>query len=183
MNERRRRLMPLLACLCLAISGCYERKLQGDVTTFRYAPWMQAFVIVGGLSLVAAAWYLRKRWRKGALFCALMSPFVLFLIAPSMLTNYVLLDSEHFEAKYGPWWTDEVHSIQFKDCKEVRYIHVVEDGKSKGNAIKFIKHDDCDMIVPSGNLVRFTVGQTQATAQRAGVKVSRERDAVDLFFW
>ena len=50
-----------IAALCLSLSGCVDKKINDDVTTFSIALWVIAALVLGGCSLIYGLRFVPKR--------------------------------------------------------------------------------------------------------------------------
>jgi hypothetical protein len=50
-----------IAALCLLLSGCVDKKINGDVTTFSIALWVTAAFVLGGCGLIYGSRFISKR--------------------------------------------------------------------------------------------------------------------------
>jgi len=50
-----------IVALCLSLSGCVDKKINGDVTTFSIALWVTAAFVLGGCSLIYGSRFIPKR--------------------------------------------------------------------------------------------------------------------------
>jgi hypothetical protein len=113
-----------LAMLTICLAGCYEKSAQGDQSTYAFAGWIGVAVILGGLVFVPAGWFLRRLSMKYGLVLMFMGPVLLLIIAPAMYSDKVVVDNDHFEARYGFWFAPSQHNIRFSDLQEIRFVEV-----------------------------------------------------------
>lgn len=165
----------LLATTALVIpflvSGCYDRADRGGQSVYQFAAWVGAAVIgvglllaVGGVVLII----LKQRW---GFLLPLFAAFLLIIVAPSMYTDFVVVDADHFEASYGFWFTPSVHNIKFAQLRELRHV-AVRDNK---NRIKYEMHckymNGTVTVVHCGDLVKNAVPEILSKARAKGVSV------------
>ena len=156
--------------LCL-VPGCHELVAHGDQSTYRFAWWLGPAVIVAGLLGIPLGWVLRK-W-NGKLGFALMvlGPVLLVVVAPAMYNDRVVVDNEHFEARYGFWFAPTVHNLQFRDLREIRYVAVPADNGRTNNELHCLTAAGELRIVHAGNLVVKCVPEIMQRARAAGIPV------------
>src|SRR5688572_12914554 len=106
---RRRASLVALMSIGLLVAGCYERVARGQESIYRFAWWLGPLVIIAGIAAFPAGWFLRKLSAKWGFVLMFMAPFVLFFTAPAMYSDRVLIDDEHFEARFGFWFSPTVH--------------------------------------------------------------------------
>lgn len=159
-----------LVLICL-ISGCHEHTVEGRQSVYRFAPWVGVSVIAGGLLAVPLGWVLRKWSGKWSFVLILMGPFVLVMVAPSMYLDRVVVDDDHFEVRYGIWWSPSVHNLRFADLQAIHYLTV--SGR-RGYQMQCLGQDKTVTVVHAGDLVRNTVPEILQRARAKGVVVVDE---------
>lgn len=160
----------LMLAICL-ISGCYERVADGNASTYKFAWWLGPAVIFGGILAVPLGWLLRRsmpRWGYGLM---VIGPLALIFAAPAMYSDRVFIDDQHFEARFGFWFSPTVQDVKFSELQEIRYIQVTDNrGKAKYE-LHCVYKTGQTIIVPAGDLVRQTVPEILSRARERGVSV------------
>ena len=162
-----------LLALCL-VSGCYERVAQGNQATYRFAWWLGPAGIAGDILSVAVGWFVRswnKRWGFG-LMC--LGPVLLVMVILPMYSDRVLIDDEHFEAKYGLWFSPTQQNIRFQDLLEIRYVGVPGNRGRMNYKLRCMNREGQVIVVPAGDLVRQTVPEILERARGRGIAVVTE---------
>jgi hypothetical protein len=160
----------------LTTSGCYERVARGDQSVYQFAWWMGPAVIAGGILGVPAGWFLRRVNERWGFVLMVLGPVLLILVAPAMFSDRVVVDPDHFEARYGIWFRPSVHSIRFDDLREIRYVKVKGARGRTDYQLNCITKAGETRVVHAGDLVRNTVPEILARAKAKGVPVVLQDD-------
>jgi hypothetical protein len=99
-----------------------------------------------------------------------MGPLLL-LIAPSLYSDRVVIDDEHFEARYGFWFAPSVHDVRFDDLRAVQHATVTNDRGRKNRELHCLHKSGAMTVIPCGDLVRNTVPEILDRAKARGVAV------------
>lgn len=156
--------------LCL-VPGCHELVSQGDQSTYRFAWWLGPAVIVAGLLGIPLGWVLRKWNVKLGFALMVLGPVLLVVVAPAMYNDRVVVDNEHFEARYGFWFAPTVHNLRFRDLREIRYVAVPADNGRTNNELHCLTAAGELRVVHAGNLVVKCVPEIMERARAAGIPV------------
>jgi hypothetical protein len=159
-----------LLALCL-VAGCYERVTDGNASVYRFAWWLGPAVIAGGILGVPVGWVLRKVLPRWGLALMVLSPFLLILVAPAMYSDRVVVDDEHFEARYGFWFSPTVHNLRFRDLRQIQYVGVPGSRGRTKYELHCVTSAGQATVVSAGDLVRQTVPEILARAKASGVVV------------
>jgi hypothetical protein len=162
-----------LLTVCL-VSGCYERVTQGNQSIYRFAWWIGPSVIAGGILGVPVGWFLRnwnKRWGF-VLMC--LAPVLLVIVAPAMYSDRVIVDDQHFDAKYGFWFSPNQQSIRFENLREIRYVKIAGNRGRTNYELHCLSPAGQVTVVPAGDLVRQTVPEIAQRAKARGVAFVNE---------
>jgi hypothetical protein len=159
----------------LAASGCYERVTQADQSVYRFAWWTGPLVIVGGILSVPAGWYLRRVSQRFGFVLMCMGPFLLILIAPAMYSDRVVVDDQHFEARYGMWFRPSEHSVRFEDLREIGVVGTRDRRGRTKYVLRCTAKNGETQVVQAGDLVRNTLPEILARARAKGVQAVDER--------
>ena len=160
-----------LATVCL-LSGCYDRVQRGEESVYHFAMWARILVIGAGVILIPLGIllliFIKQRW---GFIPIILGPVLLFLVGPSMFTDYVVVDANHFEASYGLWFSPNVHHVKFRELRELRHV-AVRDSKNRIKYELHCKHMNGSVtVVHCGDLVRNAVEEILSKARAAGVSV------------
>ena len=158
----------LLLCL---LAGCYERVTDGNQTIYRFASWLGPVIITIGVVCLPLGWFLRGWNSTWGWVLMIMGPLLVAFIAPAMYSDRVLIDDEHFEARYGAWFDPSVHNLRFQDLREIRYVGVADHRGRTKHEMHCIAKTGQATVVHSGDLVKFTVPEILARAKARGVVV------------
>jgi len=158
-------------CLLLSvISGCTTRSEVGEKVMYTFAGWVGASVILGGLLLVPLGWALRRVTRYGVI-AMIMSPILLIIVAPAMYSDHVIIDNEHFEARYGFWFNPRQFNLRFAELREIRYVGVPGSRGRINYQLECRDQQGQTHVVSAGDLVRHAVAEVMARAAARGVPV------------
>jgi hypothetical protein len=170
---RRYWLTPLVILTILFASGCYEQSVRGDQSVYGFAWWVGVGVIVGSLIAVPLGWVIRRWSGRWSFVLIVMGPLLLVFVAPAMFLDKVVVDREHFEARYGFWFSPTRHNLRFDDMRELRYVET----RDRKNRVKYELH--CVMkagdtrVVHVGDLVQFAVPEILERAKAKQVPVTK----------
>jgi hypothetical protein len=159
-----------LLSLCL-VCGCYERAAQGNQSVYRFAWWLGPIVIGGGILSVPIGWLLRTWSKKWGFAILCLGPVMLAIVAPAMYSDRVVIDDDHFEAKYGLWFSPTQQSVRFRDLNEIRYVGIPGRRGRMNYELRCMTPAGQVIVVPAGDLVRQTVPEIlqKARARRLAV--------------
>jgi hypothetical protein len=110
------------------MSGCYNREVTGETTTYSAAIWAGLLVILGGLCAIPIGLVITARTWRGWLVVA-VGPIISFTIGPSLLLDTVKVDANHFECRYGAWWSPSQFNIRFDELQSMQ--HIVEEKQGR----------------------------------------------------
>jgi hypothetical protein len=162
----------LVGLLALGLfAGCYEHVSRGNQSIYQFAWWLGPVVIAGGVLGIPAGWLLRKWSPKWGFVLMGLAPLLLLFVAPAMYSDRVLIDDEHFEARYGFWFNPSEHNLRFQDLREIKYVEVSGNrGRTNYELHCFTKTGQVS-VVHAGDLVKNTVPEILARARARGVVV------------
>jgi hypothetical protein len=150
--------------LCV-VSGCYERVTHGRQSIYQFAWWLGPVVIAAGILGVPVGWLVRKVNKKWGFVLMVMGPFLLVAIAPAMYSDRVFIDDDHFEAKYGLWFSPTHQTIRFQDLREIRYVGVPGRRGRVNYSLHCLSRAGQETVVPAGDLIRQTVPEIAERAK------------------
>jgi hypothetical protein len=163
----------LLLATLFGNSGCYDQSTHGDQTVFSFAAWLGPVVILGGLVFVPAGWFLRRVSAKWGFVVMGLAPVLLILVAPAMYSDKVVVDAEHFEARYGIWFAPSTHNIRFDDLREIRHVGVRGNRNRVNYQLECVRKDGSTEVVAIGDLVVNAVPEILRRAEAKQVQILR----------
>ncbi len=167
-----RRAAAFIGLLALVlISGCYERVTQGNQSIYRFAWWLGPAVIAGGILGLPAGWFLRTVNKKWGFALMVLSPVLLIIVAPATYSDRVVVDDQHFEAKYGIWFSPNMQSVRFDDLSEIRYVATRGHRGRIDYSLHCVTKTGETRIVPAGDLVKNTVPEILEKAKAKGINI------------
>jgi hypothetical protein len=161
-----------LTLCCLA--GCYERVASGNASVYQFAWWLGPLVIALGLLGIPLGWLLRRWSRKWGFVLMGMAPLLILIVAPAMYSDRVLIDDDHFEARYGFWFNPTVQNVRFDGLREIRYVSVENNRGETNYEMHCVSKTGPQTVVPAGNLVINAVPEILEKAKAKGVRVVGE---------
>ncbi len=159
--------------LC-SVAGCYEHVSNGNESIYRFVWWLGPLIIAGGILAIPAGWFLRRWSAKWGFVLMVMAPVLLVIVAPAMYSDRVVIDNEHFEARYGFWFSPSVHNLRFEDLQEIQYVAVPGSRGSTNYELHCLSKAGQLSVVHAGDLVRNTVPEILERAKAKGVRVVGE---------
>jgi hypothetical protein len=164
-----------LLVLVVCVTGCYQRDFDGHQATYHALAWIGPLIICISLAGYALGFWLWKRYAKAGLPYMLMllflSTLLLVILAPSTYTDRVIVDDEHFEARYGFWFNPTVKTIRFSDLREIQYKDYHDNDGFTGYRMDCVALNGQVTTVFAGDLVKETVTEIFAKARTRGVTV------------
>ena len=178
-NATRAGLVISVALLALTAAGCVDRDVNGDQVAYGYSWWVPVVVLL--LALVALPLGLltvRRSARFGwAMF--ILSPVLGILVFPNMILDGVKVDSDHFEARYGFWFSPSKPNVRFDDLVELRHVTWQERGrrgrKTTKHKLLCIHKGGVKESVSLGDLLRRAEPDIVARAEAKGVAITSEQ--------
>src|SRR5262249_52478269 len=115
----------------MALSGCYDRVVNGPESVYQFAWWVVPATIIGAVVLATLGWFIRKtRFARLGVACLIVAPLLVAVVTPAMYSDRVVIDDEHFTARFGFWISPVTHDVRFDDLSELRHVAVpAERGK------------------------------------------------------
>jgi len=127
-----------IAALCLWLSGCVDKKINGDVTTFSIALWVTAALVLGGCSLIYSSRFVPKRSDGWFRFSKRIRLTMIFVGAASLyvslaaINDRVTLSPSGFTETTGLIGMSHVHEVRFQDIEKIEITKEVSGiGRSK----------------------------------------------------
>jgi hypothetical protein len=172
-----------LAIVFGALSGCTQRRKQGDETTYRFEWWIAPAVAAAGLASIPIGIFLCRRtprwgnrWLLGVMMLTVLPGVILGIVAPGVRGDRVIVDSAHFETTFGLWFSPTREVVTFADLTAID-VRARTERTRVGRRVTydlFCKHKSGEMqIVPVGDLLSQAVDDILGRAQARGVGVTR----------
>jgi hypothetical protein len=127
-----------IVALCLSMSGCVDKKINGDVTTFSIALWVTAALVLGGCSLIYGSRFVPKRSDGWFRFSKRIRLTMIFVGAASLyvslaaVNDRVTLSPSGFTETTGLIGMSHAHEVRFKDIEKIEITKEVSGiGRNK----------------------------------------------------
>ena len=147
-------MLTLVAVLVPLMSGCFDREVKGDAVEFSYSSWVPITVLLVGLAAAPVGLMLRESWKKGMWLGLIMSPVLLLGVLPSMFLDYAKVDSEHFEGRYGIWFTPTKFDVKYSDLSRIDHVTYQTRGRRGRKNTNF----RLDCVSKSGQVQKVSLG-------------------------
>jgi hypothetical protein len=171
-SNRARGVLILVGLLALCfVSGCYERVSLGNQSLYHFAWWLGPAVIAAGILAVPIGWFVRKQNGRWGFVLMVMGPVLLIIAAPAMYSDRVLIDEEHFETRYGFWFSPTVQNIRFDDLQAIRYVAVRARRGRTNYELRCTRKSGGEATVHAGDLVKNAVPEILTRAKAKGIVV------------
>lgn len=136
--------------------------------------WTGALCIAGGVIAIPAGLvvFRKNRWTGGLLVLGGLA--VLGVLAPSMYADEPWVDADHFEARYGFWWSPTRHNIRFDDLREIQIVaktKMTRRGKQTSYELHCAKKSGGTEIVHVGTIMGEAGGEILDRAEEKGVPI------------
>lgn len=165
----KRRMAAMAVLVVCSLAGCIEQTTRGNESVYLFAWWVGPTLIVGGILGIPAGWFLRQWNQKLGVALLIIGPVLLLVFAPNIYNDRVLIDDEHFEARYGFWFSPSNHNIRFDDLNSIQYVEVLGRRGRKKYELHCHHKAGSTTIVSAGDLVRPSVQEILARAKAKGV--------------
>ena len=116
----------LALMLLTAVSGCYDKSVNGDASVYKFESWVGIAVIAAGLMGMAIGFLLRKWSLRYTIVLMGMGPLLILIIAPTMYLDKTLVDANHFEGRYGLWFDPRRFNLSYDELRSIHYLEVEE---------------------------------------------------------
>jgi hypothetical protein len=165
-----------LIAILLACAGCIQRTEHGDVSTYGFETWILVGTAVGGVVAAPVGWLLRKRIARLGYALLILGPLVVFLLVPTMWTDRVIVDSNHFERSSAmPGSSNQ--SIPFGEVLAMRYHSAVEKSGRRSSRKYYLdvtRKDGQVQTITLGSLFQEAIKEIFRRAAAKGIKVSED---------
>lgn len=175
-TPRRSTLSRCLVLIVVLAAGCYNRVVQGDETVYSFAGWVGALVILGGLVAFPVGLLISQRSWRGYII-VVGGPLIALLVGPSMYTDRVKVDEQHFECRYGFWWSPSIFNIRFDDLRHIEWETEVKTSRRGGQEYNYFLL----CVYKDGRRDKVAVGTLMRQAVEEILQRARERSVPILF--
>lgn len=117
--------LPSIAALCLSLSGCIDKKINGDVTTYSTALWVTLALILGGCALIYGSRFIPKRTDGWFRYSKRIRLTMIFLgaaclfVSLAAINDRVTISPSGFTEITGFIGMSHVHEVRFKDIEKI----------------------------------------------------------------
>jgi hypothetical protein len=114
-----------LAALCFSLSGCVDKKINGDVTTFSIALWVTAALVLGGCGFIYGSRFIPKRtdgWFRFSKRIRLTMIFVgaaCLYISLAAINDRVTISPSGFTETTGLIGMSHIHEVRFQEIEKI----------------------------------------------------------------
>ena len=177
-NSTRAGFVLTASLLALTAAGCVDRDVNGDQVAYGYSWWVPVVVLLVALvALPLGLLTVRRSARFGwAMF--ILAPVLAVFVFPMMILDYVKVDSDHFEARYGFWVAPSRPNVRFDDLTELRHVTWKERGRRGRMTTKHkllcVHKGGTQESVRLGELLKRAEPDIAARAQAKGVAITSE---------
>ena len=120
-----------------------------------------------------------SRWTaKYGYTISVVSVVAIIVVVPAMYCDKVVIDDEHFEAKYGFWFDQSIHKVTFSDLQEIRYVERMDSRNKRQIDLECVHKSGSVDRVHAGDLVINAVPEILRRARQKGVPIT-EPDPTD----
>lgn len=162
--------------ILLACAGCIQRSARGDVSTYGFETWVVLGIALGGIVAAPAGWFLRKRTARFGWALLILGPIAAIFIAPSMWTDRVVVDSEHF-ARSSAMPGSNNQSIRFDDVSALHYRSKVERSGRRSSRKYYLdvtQKSGQVQTISLGTLFQEAIGEIFERAAAKGIPVTED---------
>ncbi len=112
--------LALVSLATLAFTGCTTERVDGDTTIYTFAWWLPLLVLAGGLlAFVVGLLMLGNRF---SWVLIIGGPLASLFFAPSLWSDKVTIDKEHFTQRTGAWFMPKFQDVRFADLTSIDLI-------------------------------------------------------------
>jgi len=170
-----------IVALCLSLSGCVDKKINGDVTTFSIALWVTAAFVIGGCGLIYGSQFIPKRtdgWFRFSKRIRLTMIFVgaaCLYISLATVNDRVTLSPSGFTETTGLIGMSHGHEVRFKDIEKIEITKEVSGiGRNKTTnyfILCYEKNGDVKKVPASSQSMQSAFPNIVRALQASGVPV------------
>ncbi len=151
----------LVALLVPLLSGCVDREVKGDAVEFSFSSWVPLTVLLVGLASAPIGLMFRESSKKALWVGLIMSPVLLLGVLPSIFLDYAKVDSEHFEGRYGIWFTPTKFDVKYSDLNHIDHVTFETRGRRGRKSTKY----RLDCVSKSGQVQKVSLGDLMKHAR------------------
>ena len=126
--------------LLLSMGGCVKETTESTIQTFSYELWVPLSVLLVGILATAAGWKLRDTSARFGWGLVVMGPCAVFLFAPSLLREQVIVDDTGLYTRSGIWGLTAVRDVKYEDLQLVRFTFRAGPQRPGGDAHAILLH-------------------------------------------
>jgi hypothetical protein len=164
-----------LSLLVVTLTGCVDRTVSGDTTTYSFALWVIATVALVGLAAAPLGWVFRRASKRWLVIGLIATPVVLLFLWPSLLLDKVRIDSNHFEGRYGLWFKPTTFDVRYADLDHIDLVTYEERGrrgrKNTKQRLECVSKSGHTTKVALGDLLKHSRDEVLIRATAAGVPI------------
>jgi hypothetical protein len=170
-----------IVALCLSLSGCVDKKINGDVTTFSIALWVTAALVLGGCSLIYGSRFVPKRSDGWFRFSKRIRLTMIFVGAASLyvslaaINDRVTLSPSGFIETTGLIGMSHVHEVRFKDIEKIEIAKEIS-GIGRNETTNYFllcygKNGDLKKVPASSQSMQSAIGEIIRAIQAVGIPI------------
>ena len=164
-----------LTFLLVTLTGCVDRSVSGDTSTYSFTFGAIIGVFFAGIGAAPLGWMLRGASRRIMVVGLIASPVILVLLWPPLFLDKVKVDSNHFEGRYGLWWSPTKFDVKYADLDHIDRVIYEERGrkgrKSTKQRLECVSKNGRTTTIQLGNLLERSRDEMLERANTAGVRI------------
>jgi hypothetical protein len=170
-----------LATLPFILSGCIDKKIEGDSVTYSTALWVTLALIFGGCALIFGSRFVPKRtdgWYRFSKRIRLTMIFVgaaCLYISLAAVNDRVIISPSGFTETTGLIGMSHVHEVRFKDLEKIEITKEVSGiGRNKTTnyfLVCYEKSGGIKKVPASSQSMQAAFGDIIRTLQGTGIPV------------
>jgi len=170
-----------IAALCLSLSGCVDKKINDDVTTFSIALWVIAALVLGGCSLIYGSRFVPKRtdgWFRFSKRIRLTMIFVgaaLLYVSLAAINDRVTVSPSGFTETTGLIGMSHFHEVRFQDIEKIEITKEISGiGRNKTTnyfLLSYGKNGDVKKVPASSQSMQSSFPDIIRALNAAGIPV------------
>jgi hypothetical protein len=148
---------PAIAIVLLSAAGCTTETAEGNRFTYTFALWVPISVLLLGLVVSFAGWFVRLWKTFWGWVMIVMGPLLVVVVVPNLFIDSAVVDPEHFTLRTGLWFAPRHHNIRFADLTRLEMTSETRRGRrGTSTSYYFVCHfkNGGNEKVPLGDLMR-----------------------------